>query len=224
MRAQDPGYGTAVQGAVTQGLRRVARHTLDDLDYVRQLQVLPRRVATVQMRCRLRARRIGDAFSLASATRPADMARLLELAVGRKLVVELGTGTAWTTIALALADPTLEIVSFDPIARIEREAYLALVSEATRARIELVDRPGSTGPRSSRPVDLLYIDSSHQREETMAEVNAWRPTLAKDAVVVFDDYDHPCYPGVAGAIEKLGLEGERVGSLFVHRCTPRATR
>jgi len=49
------------------------------------------------------------------------------------------------------------------------------------------------------------------------ELEAWRPALAPDAVVAFDDYDHPDYPGVREAIEQLGLPGERAGTLFVYR-------
>jgi cephalosporin hydroxylase len=63
----------------------------------------------------------------------------------------------------------------------------------------------------------LYIDSSHEREQTMAEVRAWQPHLRVGALVLFDDYTHPDYPGVREAIEELGLEGERRGTLFVHR-------
>jgi cephalosporin hydroxylase len=63
----------------------------------------------------------------------------------------------------------------------------------------------------------LYIDSSHEREQTIAEVRAWQPHLRLGALVLFDDYTHPDYPGVSEAVEELGLEGERRGTLFVHR-------
>ena len=39
-------------------------------------------------------------------------------------VVEIGTGTAWTTIALALDDGRRSIVSFDPVVRPERDRFL----------------------------------------------------------------------------------------------------
>jgi hypothetical protein len=35
--------------------------------------------------------------------------------------------------------------------------------------------------------------------------------------VVFDDFDHPDYPGVTEAIADLGLAGEPAGTLFVAR-------
>ncbi|MHB8690413.1 MAG: class I SAM-dependent methyltransferase [Solirubrobacteraceae bacterium] len=197
--------------------RRVARQALNDASYVLELRALPPRVGLFQLRARARARRSGDVFSLASATRPADLSRLLALAAGRRYVVELGTGTGWTTIALALDDPAREIVSFDPVDRPERARYTALVRRQVEARIEFVDAPGVTGPRSARQVDLLYIDSSHAREDTVTEVTAWTPVLAADALIVFDDYDNEQYPGVREAVEQLGLSGSHEGALFVHR-------
>ena len=103
--------------------------------------MLPRPVAVLQVRSRLRARRTGDLFSLTSATRPSDLATLLGLAGDRLNVVELGTGTAWTAAALAAADPRRRVTSLDPVARPERERYLALLGPAVRARMELRSRP-----------------------------------------------------------------------------------
>jgi hypothetical protein len=203
--------------AVVKRARRIARHGLDDLRFIRQLSPLPWRIAALQLRARLRARRSGDLFSLSSATRPADLKRLLDLAAGRSFVVELGTGSAWTTLMLAAADSGRDVLSFDPIYRPERERYLALASAQTRARIELFELPGAAGPRSPRPVEMLYIDSSHQLDDTLAELNAWWPALAPDALVVLDDYGHAHYPGVAEAVGQFGLTGGAVGTLFVHR-------
>ena len=120
-----------------------------DAAFAWQTRVLPRRVAILQLRARARARRAGDVFSLTSATRPADLARILRLAAGRRHVVELGTGTAWTAVALAAADPARRVTSFDPIARPERERYLALLAPDARARIDLVEAPGAAGPSRS---------------------------------------------------------------------------
>ena len=62
-----------------------------------------------------------------------------------------------------------------------------------------------------------YIDSSHDAEGTILEVEAWRPALGAGSLVVFDDFAHPGYPGVEQAVRRLGLPGERRGGLFVHR-------
>jgi predicted O-methyltransferase YrrM len=177
-------------------------------------------VAWFQARARRAARAAGDEFSLVSATRPEDLARLLRLARGRREVVELGTGTAWTTISLALADDRRRVTGYDPIVRPERERYLGLAGPRARERIELVDQPGEQGPAGrlsvgGPAVDLLFVDSSHEREATVREVTAWRPALAPGALVVLDDYDHPDFPGVREAVAQLGLHGEQAGTLFV---------
>src|ERR1019366_646937 len=112
---------------------------------------LPRGVARFYLRARRQARRSGERFSLDSAARPQELAELLSLAAGRRAVVELGTGTAWSTIALALADPARRVISYDPELRPEREAYLDLAGAAVRERIELrgeADTAGR-GPRRS---------------------------------------------------------------------------
>jgi predicted O-methyltransferase YrrM len=197
--------------------RHAARDALNDLDFALRLRVLPRRVALTQLRARVIARRTHDLFSLTSATRPEDLATLLALARGRRRVVELGTGTAWTTIALALAQTDREIDSYDPVVQVHRGRYLAQVPHDVRARIHLIEDVGASGPRSDAPVDMLYVDSFHDRENTLAEVTAWTPVMAPGSIMVFDDYTHTVHTGVAQAIDELGLAGEPQGSLFIHR-------
>ena len=151
-------------------------------------------------------------------SRPEHLATLLELAEGRRTVVELGTGTAWATAALVVADPARRVLSFDPVLRPERERYLDLLGDEQRARIELVEGPGAEGAaRAAGGVEMLFIDSSHEREPTVEEFTAWRPLLAPGAVVVFDDHGHPDWPGVAEAVADLRLAGEVRGGLFVWR-------
>lgn len=187
-----------------------------DLQWMWGLRGLRPRVLWFHWRARRLAYRTGDLFSLVSVTRPTDIRVLLELANGCNRIVELGTATGWTPITLALDDPARRVVTYDVLAR-EPERYLRLVRPDVTERIELVIAPGSTGPRDQQPVDLLYIDSSHEREQTIAEVRAWKPYLRPGAPVLFDDYTNPDFPGIREAIEELGLKGERRGKLFVHR-------
>jgi predicted O-methyltransferase YrrM len=180
--------------------------------------VLARRIALFQWRAYRMARALGDEFALRSATRPHDVATLLRLAEGRRRVAELGTATGWTTAALALADPGRKVISFDPVVQDHRDAYLGLLPDDVRAQIELHALPGDEGAALvDEPVDLLFVDSTHDREGTVAEVTAWRPKLADDALVVLHDYGHPAYPGVAEAVSDLGLEGDVRGGCFVAR-------
>jgi predicted O-methyltransferase YrrM len=182
------------------------------------LRVLPAAVAAFQWRARRLALSLGDEFSLASATRPAKLAALLEAGRGARIAVELGTATGWTTASLALADPSRQVISFDPVAQLNRERYLTLAGAAAQARIRLVQAPGEAGPEpDSAAVELLYVDSSHTREGTLREWHAWAPALAPDAVIVFDDYDHPDFPGVRQAVEEVGLSGAERAGLFVAR-------
>jgi methyltransferase family protein len=192
------------------------RQLRSELNYALALRALPRPVASFQWRARRAALRAGDRFSLTSATRSGDLALLLGLAEGRRRVVELGTGTAWTAIALALVDPLREVRSYDPIRRAERERYLELVDPDVRSRIAFVEAPGSVGPPDAQSIELLYLDSSHERDATIAEVRAWQPALAADALLVLDDYPHPDFPGVREAVQELGLTGTQRGTLFVH--------
>jgi hypothetical protein len=130
-------------------------------------------------------------------------------------VVELGTGTAWTAISLAIAENDRDVVTYDPVLRVERERYLALADQSARNRVVFVDEQGSTGPRDGAKVNLLYIDSAHERQVVLDELEAWRPALAPGAVVVLDDFTHPEFPGVREAVRELGLNGAQHGTLFV---------
>jgi predicted O-methyltransferase YrrM len=199
-----------------------ARHMLrvvrQQIRIALSLRVLPGPVAHFFWRAYRHARRTGDRFSLASAARPAELAKLLALARGHDMVVELGTGTAWTAIALALDEGTRQVLTYDPCVRREREAYLDLAGPSVRARVDLREEPDSSGPRSADlPVPMLFIDSSHEREAVMAAFHAWRDALEARAVVAFHDYDHPDHPGVREAIASLQLLGQKCGGLFVWR-------
>jgi predicted O-methyltransferase YrrM len=196
--------------------RPLVRQMAGELRYALSLRPLPPRVAAFQWRARRVAWHSRERFSLTSATRARDLAVLLELARERPRVVELGTGMGWTAISLALAEPQCRVSTYDPSAYPERQRYLALVPPRVLARIRFIESPGSAGPDGGGPVDLLYIDSSHERDGTVVELRAWGPALRPGALVVFDDYTHPEFPGVREAIEELGLPGELRGTLFVH--------
>ena len=188
---------------------------------VLSIRVLPVRVGWFWLRAHHRARNSEDRFSLASAARPIELAQLLTLARGRAAVVELGTGTAWTAIALALQARDGKVITYDPCVRSEREAYLDLAGRSARARIELRDEPDTRGPRAGDPpAELLFIDSSHDRESVVRAFRTWRNALAPAAFVVFHDYDHPEYSGVREGVLELELSGTQSGSLFVWRAPP----
>jgi hypothetical protein len=197
-------------------LRAMLGRRRRDLAWMWGLRGLPSGVVSFQWRARQLAWRRGDHFTFTAATRPGDLRILLDAAQDCRHVVELGTATGWTAIALAIADPERSVVSYDAVDW-GPQRYLELVRADVSARIELLLVPGSTGPRSDVPVDLLYIDSSHERDQTIAEFRAWQPVLRPGAQVLFDDYLHSEYDGVREAVAELGLTGEQRGKLFIHR-------
>jgi predicted O-methyltransferase YrrM len=151
------------------------------------------------------------------ALRPDDLAVLLDVAGERREVVELGTSKAWTAISLALACEGRRVTTYDPVAQHVRERYLRL-APSVRDRVRFVEQMGETGPVGDLgPVELLFIDSSHERDAMLREYEAWHAELAENAVVVFDDYDHPDFPGVTDAVQALALSGQTAGFLFIHR-------
>lgn len=193
------------------------RTSLGELRVASSLRRLPFRIAVFLWRARRHARRDKDAFSLASAIRPVELATLLRVAAGRREVVELGTGTGWSAISLALADGHRRVVSYDPCVRPQREHYLAQVRPQVRDRIEFRPERDSSGPRQGEQPDVLFIDSHHERDAVVDAFSARRDSLAPGAVVAFHDYGHPDYPGVREAVEQLGLDGSARGTLFLWR-------
>lgn len=59
-----------------------------------------------------------------------------------------------------------------------------------------------------RKIGLLYIDGDHHHEAVLADFRAWRPFLADDAIVIFDDFDTPTNPGVLTAVRLLEHQDE----------------
>lgn len=177
----------------------------------------PVRVAVFYARALLTAARTGDGYAFAVSTWPRDLAGLLELAGDAREVVEIGTATGWTTIALALQVPGRRVHSYDPVARPERERYLRLVPAEVRERVTFHPEPGETGADPAAPVDFLFIDSSHEYEETVGTYRNWASRLAPGATVAFHDYGAPEFPDVERAVRDLGLRGEARGRVFVVR-------
>lgn len=173
-------------------------------------------MAWFYFRARRDAARSGDDWSLGSATKPESLALLLRIARGRRTVVEIGTGTAWTTAALALADRERHVVSYDPIVRPERERYLDL--SGARDRIVLRAEGGEAGPASGdEPPDFVFIDGSHEKELTIRTFEAWRERLAPGGAIAFHDYGNELYPGVTEAIRELGLDGDVERDVYIWR-------
>jgi predicted O-methyltransferase YrrM len=186
---------------------------------VSQLRGLPPRVAWFYFRASRRAIRAADAAALRAATGPESARHLLAVAAGAKSVVELGTAAGWSAIALTLADRDRRVTTFDPTPWPTRERYLQLMPAQARRRLTITEVEGALGAETfTTAPDLVFIDSSHHRTDTIASALAWRERLATDGLIVFHDYENESWPGVTEAIHELGLTGESPGgSLFVWR-------
>lgn len=178
---------------------------------------LPASVRDFRRKASALAQERGDDWAGLSTQRAMGVRSLLELARWRTNVVELGTASGWTAAALALTDPTRTVTTFDPFDRPNRADYWRLLDPSVRERITYIEEDGAQGAKRVKHVDFLFIDSSHDRELTIAEFNAWKPRLTPTAIVVFDDYGHPDYPGVAEAVEELGLTGDAGAGHFIWR-------
>jgi hypothetical protein len=58
----------------------------------------------------------------------------------------------------------------------------------------------AAGTYDGPPVGLLFVDGWHSTDAVVADVESWRPHLAPDPIVVFDD--HPD-PEVAAGVAKV---------------------
>jgi Methyltransferase domain len=185
--------------------------------YARELPWLARMPAHVRsfyVRAVWTAWRTGDNYSLAVATRPHDVSMLVRLAHGHDSVIELGTATAWTAVALAIADDRRRVRSYDPEIRPERDRYLALAGSA-RDRIVLRAERAEQAHPEPRSAGLVFIDCAHDRETTRDAFRAFEPAVRPGGAVAFHDYGHPLYPGVREAVEELGLRGDVRGGMFI---------
>lgn len=182
------------------------------------LASLPPAVISFYLRALWLGRRSGDTVSLAIAARPRDLGELLSVGREARTVAEVGTGTGWTAIVLALARSDRQVHSFDVSEHEQRARYLELVPASVRSRLHLSIRDGREGPPPQLPeLDFLFIDSSHELEETLLTFRLWSERLRAGAVAAFHDYDDEQYPGVRQAVAQLDLVGEPRAGMFVWR-------
>jgi len=183
------------------------------------LRLLPRRPALYYARASLRALRLDDRWSFWSTLPPRELSVLVELIRDRQAVVELGTGTGWTAAVLALSEPHRVVRTYDTLEKPHRAAYLALADPEARRHIVLLKGRGEEAEPPSDPIDLLYVDSNHDRNVVRRSFERWRDTIACGGFAAFDDYANDNYPGVREAVSELGLQGRTVGRLFIWQKT-----
>jgi predicted O-methyltransferase YrrM len=182
---------------------------------LRALAAAPR-VAWFQLRARRLATQLEDHFTLYAALHPRAVGALVWYARDARTIVEIGTGSGLTAISLALAHPGRRVITYDKGVHPLRDFYFRLVPASASRRISVVHRFVECGPVEEVEIDLLFIDSSHRREETLSTFRLWEPHVRCGAFVVFDDYRNRVFPGVTEAIAELQLVGTtRYGRFFV---------
>lgn len=157
---------------------------------------------------------IGQALYELARDVPADQA-----------VVELGSYKGRSTCYLAAGardgdgPPVYAVDAWDPgltgwcrwIAPATLEEFEAqlrakkLWSRVTPVRSLTV--PAAAG-YTGKPIGLLFIDADHSEAAALGDFLAWRPHLAADATVVYDDYGTPQNPGVTAAVAHLREQGD----------------
>ncbi len=131
-------------------------------------------------------------------------------------VVEIGSYKGRSTIALALGLRDHGgglVVSVDPHTPTGKESYVIehgvadtfddYLANVRRAGIEALVRPERSTSAAARaaydgvPIDILFIDGSHDEDDVLYDIDAWQPLLADRAIVAFND---PYSAGVNAAL------------------------
>jgi predicted O-methyltransferase YrrM len=179
------------------------------------LRALPAPVRQFRRRAWLRAVKSGDRQSLHTTLTAPDLRRLIDVANGRRRILEIGTSTAWTALSLLLVDRERTVVSYDVAAYPQRARYFDLVGEDVLDRLRLVQASALDPGPVDGVFDLAFLDANHHEEPTARAFEVWSEHVVAGGLVVFDDYDERTYPGVVRAVERLGLDGRQAGRLFI---------
>jgi hypothetical protein len=183
-----------------------------------ETRLLPRDVAWFYLRAIALAARVDDELAIASAPRPRELRRLLNIARGCQRVLEVGTGNTWTALALALGEPHRLVAALHSQGS-AADRYLELVEPSTRARVDIrAGSPARAPGAVAKPVCLLLIEGSRDPEQVVSAFRSAEGVVRPGALVVFRHYRHPQCPGTETAIALLGLDGRIAGDgLFVWR-------
>jgi predicted O-methyltransferase YrrM len=155
----------------------------------------------------------------------------IELLLGRAalvrsdhVIVEIGNYRGRSTVALALGarrgararvysiDPHLEFIGprggrFGPEDQAELYANLTRAGVGAEVHVVCLDSRAVAASWSGPRVGLLFIDGDHRYGAVRADLDAWRPHLAPEADVLFDDCD---FPDVARLVRERVSAGQLV--------------
>ena len=98
--------------------------------------------------------------------------------------------------------------------QIRRQAYKRLEG-GFRSRIQWqeVNSLIAATWHADASLDFVFLDSCHEFDHVLAEIDAWHPKVKPGGILAGHDYGHPDYPGVKKAVSRrLGS----VGTLAAH--------
>src|SRR6185312_7143509 len=99
-------------------------------------------------------------------------------------------------------DPSTRETAYSNVRNLGYEERITLVRGFAHAT------GGAWGQWNGTKVGLLFVDDDHSAEGVHAAFEAWVPHLAEGAVIAFDDYGHPDWPGVKQAVDELVDNGQ----------------
>lgn len=125
-------------------------------------------------------------------------------AIKPKYCIETGThkGLSGCYISQALKDNGSGILhTCDPVDLMQEAAFIStglsgFVKYHEKRGVDLVPE---------RPIDFLFIDGFHGKQDVVDEFVTFRPHLAENAIVAFHDCDLVEHCGVNQAVAELGL-------------------
>jgi predicted O-methyltransferase YrrM len=145
-------------------------------------------------------------------------ARRCAQAAANPRIVEIGSYKGRSTIVLASAlaeQGRGSVVAIDPHKPTgkesyakehgERDTYAEFLENLAKAAVEpyvVSVRKIAAQARAEydmQPIDLLFIDGSHDYDDVVADIELWAPLLADRAIVAFND---PYAPGVNRALRE----------------------
>lgn len=129
-------------------------------------------------------------------------------------VVDLGAGSGTTAGAVFAARPeaACECYTYDisPEAVEWARLFVENIGYSHRWSGVVRDSVEAAGMWADGSVDLLMLDTSHQYEPTVRELEVWRPKISAGGWLWCHDYTGPDFAGVSQAIDEAVARGELV--------------
>lgn len=114
----------------------------------------------------------------------------------RPVILELGTGKgqATTVFLKACEEKNGKLVSIDinDCSDVSDHGSWTFVQSDSRAKDFIIEN----APHLKDGIDLLYVDSLHEKEQVESELMTWFPYMKEKSHIFFDDVDaNPCRKG-----------------------------